>query len=65
MFIGCFFVKGAYARSDFVVKAVLSRKGWFTPPFQTKDEALAVLKKHYSSVEVNNERAMLGFRCIK
>lgn len=65
MFLGCFYVKGERWRSDFVVNAVLARKGWFTPPFETKDQAISSLRQHYSQVEVQNDKAMVWFYCIK
>ena len=65
MFLGCFYIKGETKRSDFVVNVVLARKGWFTPPFQTKNDVLAALKKRYTKVELFSEKAMVWFRCIK
>ena len=64
-FFGCFYVKGECQRSDFAVNTFLSRKGWFTPPFQTKAEVRAILQKYYSSVELHNDRAMVWFNCVK
>lgn len=64
-FFGCFYICGERKRSDFVVNAVLSRKGWFNPPFQTKSEVYATLQKYYTKVELYNDKAMVWFRCIK
>ena len=58
LFIGCFYIKGEYKPSDFVVNAVLSKKGWFTPPFQTLTGLKDILNSLYSNVEVFNENAM-------
>ena len=64
-FLGCFYIKDENKRSDFIVNTVLAKKGWFTPPFQTKKDVLAVLKKHYAAVEVFSEKAMVWFKCIR
>ena len=65
MFLGCFYIKGENKPSDFVVNTVLARKGWFTSPFQTKNDVLAALKKRYTKVELFSEKAMVWFRCVK
>lgn len=65
LFFGCFYVRGERRRSDFVVNRVLSKKGWFTPPFQTKAEVAVALQSLYSSVELYSDKAMVWFRCIK
>jgi len=65
LFLGCFYICGEHRRSDFVVKTVLARKGWFTPPFQTKTCVLDTLNKYYSVVELYSDKAMVWFRCVK
>ena len=65
LFFGCFYVCGENKRSDFVANAVLARKGWFTPPFQTKAEVLATLRKYYATVDLCSEQAIVWFRCTK
>ncbi|WDV46498.1 class I SAM-dependent methyltransferase [Clostridiaceae bacterium M8S5] len=37
MFIGCFYIRKEKLLTDFVVNNVLSKKGWFTPPFYTRE----------------------------
>ena len=65
IFLGCFYIQGENRRSDFVVKTILSPRGWFTPPFQTKNEVHSLLRQYYSSVELHNEKAMVWFHCVK
>lgn len=65
MFTGCFYIKKEYKPSDFVVNTVLTKKGWFTPPFQTLQELRDILNKLYTQVEIYNEKAMVYFKCIK
>ncbi len=64
-FIGCFYIKGEKCLTDFVVNAVLSKKGWFTPPFHTKSELKNILVGLYSNVELHSENAMVWFKCLK
>lgn len=40
-FIGCFYIRGKSKRTDWLVNHILSKKGWFTPPFQTEEVMLA------------------------
>lgn len=65
LFLGCFYVRGENKRSDFVVNAVLAKKGWFTPPFQTKEDVLATLRQHYTHMDLYGEKAMAWFCCTK
>ena len=65
MFFGCFYICGERKRSDFVVNGFLAKKGWFTPPFQTKCGVLATLQKYYTNVELYNDNAMIWFHCVK
>ncbi|MBN1768464.1 MAG: class I SAM-dependent methyltransferase [Prolixibacteraceae bacterium] len=65
LFIGCFYIKGGYIPSDIIVNKVLSKKGWFTPPFHTLYETEKILKHHYAIVELFTSKAMVWFKCIK
>ena len=65
MFIGCFYVKGQCRRTDFIVNSFLSKKGWFTPPFQSLDELRSVLSSLYTQVEIDNKKSMTFFKCVK
>jgi ubiquinone/menaquinone biosynthesis C-methylase UbiE len=65
IFMGCTYIRGERRRTDFAVKRILAPRGWFTPPFWTKDELTAILRKHYCKVEVENLNAMAVFRCVK
>lgn len=65
IFCGCFYIKGENKISDFVVRSFLSKKGWFTSPFQTYEELENILKGLYSKVELFNEQSMAYFKCIK
>ncbi len=65
MFIACFYIKGQSRVTDWLVNSILSKKGWFTPPFQTLDDVKAILNESYSDVEINTEGSMVYFRAIK
>lgn len=64
-FIASFYVRGKLARADWLVNRVLSRKGWFTPPFHTEDEAREILSRLYARTEVHTDGAMLWCVCEK
>ena len=64
-FISCFYIKGKLRRTDWLVRKILARKGWFTPPFHTEDEVREVLSARYSKVEINTDNAILWCVCEK
>lgn len=64
-FISCFYIQGENRRTDWLVHHILARKGWFTPPFQTKEEIEGILKERYSKVEIHTDNAMLWCVCEK
>lgn len=64
-FIACFYIKGKSKRTDWLVKNILAKKGWFTPPFQTEEELKNILQKMYKEVDFHVEGSMAYFHCIK
>lgn len=64
-FIASFYVSGKLRRADWLVNHILSRKGWFTPPFQTEDDVRAILTQRYSKVDIHIDNAMLWCVCEK
>ena len=64
-FIACFYIKGKSKRTDWLVKNILSKKGWFTPPFNTESELRAILKRMYTKVEMLVDGSMVYFKCVK
>jgi glyoxylase-like metal-dependent hydrolase (beta-lactamase superfamily II)/ubiquinone/menaquinone biosynthesis C-methylase UbiE len=65
MFVACFYIKGKSKRTDWLVKNILSPKGWFTPPFPTEEQLLRILHKLYSQVEYHVDGSMVYFKCVK
>ena len=62
-FIGCFYVKGNSWITDWLVNAVLSKKGWFTPPFWTVASLKNTLKKRYT-IEVFHVEGSICYFCV-
>lgn len=65
IFCGCFYISGERKATDLIVTKVLMPKGWFTPPFYTKDKVFQILDKLYTKVEVYNIKSIVYFRCVK
>ena len=64
-FIACFYIKGKSRRTDWLVKNILSKKGWFSPPFQTEEELKDILQKMYKEIHVHVDGSMVYFHCVK
>lgn len=64
-FIACFYIKGKSRRTDWLVKNVLAKKGWFSPPFQTEEELTDILRKMYRKTDIHVDGSMVYFHCIK
>ncbi len=65
MFIACFYIKGESARTDWLVHRILSKKGWFSPPFPTREQLLDILRRLYSDVEYHMDGSIVYFKCVK
>ncbi len=64
-FIACFYIRGRSKRTDWLVKQILSRKGWFTPPFPTESQLLKILHRLYTEVDHGVDGSIVYFRCVK
>ncbi len=64
-FIACFYIKGKSARTDWLVHKILSKKGWFTPPFPTEEQLLSILHRLYKEMEYHVDGSIAYFRCVK
>ena len=64
-FIACFYIKGKSKKTDWLVKNILAKRGWFTPPFQTEEELKNTLQKMYKEVELHVDGSMTYFHCVK
>ena len=64
-FIACFYIREKSKKTDWLVKNILAKKGWFTPPFQTEEELKNTLQKMYKEVELHVDGSMAYFHCVK
>ena len=64
-FIACFYIKDESGLTDWLVKSILSKKGWFSPPFLSKKEVEEKLNQKYKSVDLKSDGSMVYFQCIK
>ena len=60
-FISCFYIRGESRISDALVKYVLSKKGWFTPPFETRESLKARLEKNFTIESYDSKGAIVSF----
>jgi len=65
IFCGCFYIAGEFRRTDRFVRRVYEPKGFFTPPFETKESLTARLRGMYAEVNVSAVRAEGIFSCRK
>ena len=61
----CFYIRGRSAVTDALVKNVLARKGWFTPPFDTSGELMKRLERAYEVTNWHIRGSMVYFRAVK
>ena len=64
-FIAYFYIKGKSKRTDWLVKNILAKKGWFSPPFQTEKELKDILRKMYKEIDIHVDGSMVYFCCMK
>ena len=65
IFCGCFYISGEFQRTDSFVRRFYVPKGFFTPPFETKESLTARLRAMYAEVNVSAVRAEGIFACRK
>ncbi len=65
IFCGCFYIKGGFARTDWFIEHVYGPKGFFTPPYETKESLTARLRGMYGEVEVGSLKGIAWFVCRK
>ncbi len=63
--VGCFCIRGESRRTDWLMTRILSRKGWFTPPFETFESLKARLEEGYRLDEYHKEGAIVYFKATK
>lgn len=63
--VGCFCIRGESRRTDWLMTLILSRKGWFTPPFETFESLKARLERGYRLDEYHKEGSIVYFKATK
>ena len=64
-FCGCFYVAGECKQSDWFVRHVYEKTGFFTPPYETVSSLKARLEGIYTDVDMGNLKSMAWFVCRK
>ena len=64
-FCGCFYIKGENKRTDWFVRHIYEKAGFFTPPYETVSSLKARLKGMYADVDMGNLKSMAWFVCRK
>lgn len=65
IFCGCFYIKDGFKRTDWFVKHMYVPKGFFTPPFETRESLKERLDGLYSQANVQTINAEGIFCCVK
>ncbi len=64
-FIACFYIRGKSRRTDWLVNNVLSKKGWFTPPFETEESLRTRLSAMYHLEDMSARGSLVSFCAVK
>ena len=64
-FCGCFYVMGEHKRTDWFVRRVYEKTGFFTPPYETAFSLKKRLGKLYEAVTLGTVKSMVWFVCRK
>lgn len=64
-FCGCFYVRGEHKRTDWFVRHVYEKAGFFTPPYETTVSLKKRLGKLYKAVTLGTVKSMAWFVCRK
>jgi ubiquinone/menaquinone biosynthesis C-methylase UbiE len=62
---GCFYIAGESKRTDWFIKKLYTKMGYFTPPFETKESLERRLKSMYSEVHIETVKSIACFKCVK
>ncbi|MBO6290767.1 MAG: class I SAM-dependent methyltransferase [Selenomonas sp.] len=65
IFCGCMYVRGESRGRDFFVQNFCERKGYFSPPYETKESLEKRLREGYEEVSISLVGSFAGFVCKK
>ena len=63
--LACFYIAGEQKVADWLANTVMTRMGWFTPPFDTANDVRKRMEPYYDILDFHVEGAMLYFRAKK
>ena len=58
-------MKGEQKRTDWFVRHIYEKAGFFTPPYETASSLKARLERMYATVTLGNVKSMAWFACRK
>ena len=64
-FCGCFYVAGEHKRTDWFVRHIYEKAGFFTPPYETASGLKNRLEDTYEDVCTENLKSIAWFNCRK
>ena len=64
-FCGCFYVTGEHKRTDWFVRHIYEKAGFFTPPYETVSGLKNRLEKMYTVVTLGTVKGIAWFVCRK
>ncbi len=65
VFCGCFYIRGANRKTDWMIRRFYQPKGFFTPPYETAVSLKKRLEGLYGSVTLETVQSMACFTCRK
>lgn len=60
-FCGCFYIKGAFVRTDWFINHVYQPMKFFTPPYETLDSLKTRLEGQYDAMEIGHAKGIAWF----
>ena len=64
-FCGCFYIQGGCGRTDWFIRHLYQRKGFFTPPYETETSLRQRLSGLYREAKVTSVEGIGCFCCVK
>ena len=65
IFCGCTYIEGECKRTDWFIEKMYVPKGYFNPPFDTKDTLYKRLNRMYQTAKVETVISEACFECVK
>ena len=65
IFCGCFYVRDEQKRTDWFIRHIYEKAGFFTPPYETALNLRKVLEKRYAAVTLGTVKSVAWFVCRK